>query len=349
MSRLRTALFAILIILPFFSQPRSVLAQDCLTPGTPGCTHGLPDFQYQLLLTEMLAHPTPNARTLSVDMDDIRKFSLYKVAQENITFYDAPNGNPVGTLDAGFHYLDVRRKEGDWYEIRAGQWVPASVLTFTRASTFAGVLIDEPLTHTMAWILKAVQPSSIPGQEPEESAVLLERYTRINIYATRQVGNWEWYLVGPGQWVEQRNLARVLPIERPTEVKGRWVSVDLFEQTLVAYEGDRMVFATLIASGLPKWPTNEGLFRIWVRLRTDAMTGAMGQPDFYYLQSVPYVMYFDGAISLHGSYWHDGYGYRHSHGCVNMSVTDSRWLFDWTGNFYADTWVKVWSSGTYQD
>lgn len=349
MFRLRSVLIVVMLVMPFWQQLNPARAADCTMVGTPGCIHGLPTFQYEMLLTEMLAHPTPDVRSLPVDQDEIKKFSLYKVAKENITFYDAPNGNPIGTLDAGFNYLDVRSQQGDWYEIRAGQWVPASVLTRTRASTFSGVLIDQPLTHTMAWILKPVKPSSIPGQDADEAAQALTRYTRVNIYATVKIGNWEWYLIGPGQWVEQRNLARVLPIDKPAEVKGRWVSVDLFEQVVVAYEGDRMVFATLIASGLPKWPTNEGLFRIWARLRTDAMSGAMGQPDFYYLQSVPYVMYFDGAISLHGAYWHDGFGYRHSHGCVNMSVSDSRWLFDWTGNFYADTWVRVWSSGTYQD
>ncbi len=116
---------------------------------------------------------------------------------------------------------------------------------------------------------------------------------------------------------------------------------------VVAYEDDRMVFTTLISSGLPKWSTNEGLFRIWTRAHADTMSGAMGRPDFYYLQAVPYVMYFDDSISLHGTYWHDGFGYRHSHGWVNMSITDAHWIFDWTDNFYYDMWVDVWASGQY--
>jgi lipoprotein-anchoring transpeptidase ErfK/SrfK len=58
-------------------------------------------------------------------------------------------------------------------------------------------------------------------------------------------------------------------------------------------------------------------------------------------------MYFDSAISLHGTYWHDGFGYRHSHGCVNMSITDAGWVFDWTNNFYANAYVYVWASGKY--
>jgi hypothetical protein len=137
-----------------------------------------------------------------------------------------------------------------------------------------------------------------------------------------------------------------LPVSRPEGVKGRWVAVDLYEQLLVAYEDDRMVFATLVSTGLPRpsFSTNKGLFRIWARLRQDTMTGYMGLPDYYYLPNVPYVEYFDGGISLHGTYWHDGFGYRHSHGCVNMSVTDAHWMYDFTAGFYSDTWIYVYDS-----
>jgi hypothetical protein len=65
-------------------------------------------------------------------------------------------------------------------------------------------------------------------------------------------------------------------------------------------------------------------------------------------------MYFDEDIALHGTYWHDGFGYRHSHGCVNLSITDAHWLYNWTAQ--QDDWtterdlgtaVYVYSSGQY--
>jgi len=144
-------------------------------------------------------------------------------------------------------------------------------------------------------------------------------------------------------------VARVLPTARPADVKGRWIAVDLYEQVLVAYEDDHMVFATMISSGLPRQGlgTNQGLFRIWARLQSTRMSGDMGGPLAYDLPNVPWVMYFDNSISLHGTYWHDGFGYRHSHGCVNMSITDAHWLYDWTDNFFSDTWVYVYSSRDY--
>ncbi len=321
--------------------------KSCLMPGTTGCTFGLPTFQYQLLLGEMMAHPTPNVRQLGVDDNELGRSTYYRVVGGSAPLYDAPYGTAVDVIDAGFGYVSVRRRLGDWYEIVAGRWMRAQNLTLTGSSSYSGVLIDEPLAYPMGWVLLPTRPSAMPGAQPAASTPMLDRYALVNIFATVTVGDWDWYLVGPGQWLEQRRVARVLPASRPVGVKGRWVSVDLYEQVLVAYENDRMVFATLISSGLPRplWGTNKGLFRIWARLTSTRMSGAFGRPDYYDLQDVPWVMYFDNAIALHGAYWHDGFGFRHSHGCVNMSVTDAHWLFDWTDGFYADAWVYVYSTG----
>ena len=62
-----------------------------------------------------------------------------------------------------------------------------------------------------------------------------------------------------------------------------------------------------------------------------------GKADYYYLEDVPWAMYFDEARAFHGAYWHNGYGYERSHGCVNMSPGDAQWLFNW-----ADVGDWVW-------
>jgi hypothetical protein len=83
------------------------------------------------------------------------------------------------------------------------------------------------------------------------------------------------------------------------------------------------------------------------------MTGAEGQADFYYLQDVPWNMFFSEDVALHGTYWHDGFGYRHSHGCVNLSLADANWLYGWSADQHPDDrseglGVYVYSSGTYE-
>jgi lipoprotein-anchoring transpeptidase ErfK/SrfK len=43
------------------------------------------------------------------------------------------------------------------------------------------------------------------------------------------------------------------------------------------------------------------------------------------------VMYINGGVALHGTYWHNlfGSGARPSHGCVNLPLRAAKWLYGW--------------------
>ncbi|MFP4322127.1 MAG: L,D-transpeptidase [Anaerolineales bacterium] len=325
--------------------------QCTLTPNDNGCQAGLPTAHYQMLLDEMLMHPEPNVRPLAVNEAEITRFAFRRLANEGgTTLYDAPNGQPVGSIDPGFNYVSVRQLQDDWVQISGGQWVRNSDTVVTRPSDFAGVLLPaEGMDYTMAWVLVPSHPAPYPGAEADTARPRLERYTRVNIFESVEVDGWRWYLVGPDSWIRQTSVAKIMLTERPAEVKGRWLAVDLYEQVLVAYDDtDTPVYATLISSGLPQWSTNEGTFQTWIRIANGSMSGAEGQTDFYSLQNVPWTLYFDGEISIHGTYWHDGFGYRHSHGCVNLTLTDSHWVYQWTlDGGYDLPWVHVYSTGEY--
>ncbi|GAB4518884.1 MAG: hypothetical protein OHK0046_27100 [Anaerolineae bacterium] len=310
-------------------------------------------------LTEdvIMENPKPNVVQLRV-AEDLINDRVYRRVNGAVDIFDAPNGNYKSTLDAGFNFVTVRQFVDGWAEISEGNWVRAEALTEdVSKSPFAGVLLpEEGLVYPMAWILVNVYPSLVPGGDPSEENELLLRYTKVNIFDSVDLEGWRWYQVGVNQWVHQTLVSKVLPIERPEDVDTeRWVSVDLYEQVAIAYEGETPVFATLVSSGLPEWSTNEGLFNIYVRYERTIMSGANGQPDFYYLEEVPWTMYFDNDIALHGAYWHDGFGYRRSHGCVNMSITDANWLYGWTSAEFdfeqpddLGAAVYVYSSDTYR-
>ena len=90
------------------------------------------------------------------------------------------------------------------------------------------------------------------------------------------------------------------------------------------------MYATLISSGLPQWDTDSGLFRVFMKVRQAKMSGREGKPDYYFLEDVPYAMYFNKDMALHGAYWHDKFGFKHSHGCVNLPPASALWLWNWT-------------------
>lgn len=112
-----------------------------------------------------------------------------------------------------------------------------------------------------------------------------------------------------------------------TEPGEKHIYVDLATQTLVAYQGTRQIFKTLVATG--RWgKTPTGNFAIWEKLRSTRMSGGSGA-DGYDLPNVPYVMYFYHDFGLHGAYWHDNFGHTMSHGCVNLRQVDAKVLYDW--------------------
>ncbi|MBC7263322.1 MAG: L,D-transpeptidase [Chloroflexi bacterium] len=124
--------------------------------------------------------------------------------------------------------------------------------------------------------------------------------------------------------------------------KEKRIEIDLSAQTLVAYEGDVPIFIALVSTGTAWTPTPVGQFRIYRKLLKQDMSG-----PGYYLADVPYVQYFFGAYALHGAYWHNDFGRPVSHGCVNLTVEDARWLFNWTeptlapGEFEVQSTVSI--------
>jgi len=147
------------------------------------------------------------------------------------------------------------------------------------------------------------------------------------------------YQTEEGFWVDDRHASRVDPAKRwPKWAKqgARWIDVNITKQVLVAYEGKKMVYATIVSTGEAglgdpeeSTATKRGIFRIhtkWVSVTMDS--NIVGEE--FELRDVPYVQYFEGGYALHGAYWHDSFGRPKSHGCINLAPEDARRLFFWT-------------------
>jgi len=106
----------------------------------------------------------------------------------------------------------------------------------------------------------------------------------------------------------------------------KWIEVDLSQQAVVAWEGDRAVMNFTASTGLPNTPTLIGQFRIYQKYQATRMIG-----PGYNLPNVPFTMYYDRGYSLHGAYWHNNFGHPMSHGCVNLTPEDAEQLFAWAG------------------
>jgi hypothetical protein len=306
------------------------------------------------------AYPEPDVTPLTVNEERMYD-RWYLQTLSRLDVFDAPNGAVVGALEDGFNFVTGMEQQDGWVHINPGEWVRADQLRDSSGvvSSFTGVLLpEEALPYPMAWALVNLYAATEPGGEPSESNPLIYRYTRLNLYDTVEIAGERWYQVGVNQWVIQYHVGKVIPMARPEGVTtDLWMALDLYEQVMTVYRGEQPIFATLIATGLDRWPTREGIYPIYFRKERDNMTGGQVGDDFYFLEEVPWTMFFDEGRALHGAYWHDGFGFRRSHGCVNLSLTDAHWLYalvaDEMGSWRsadreAGPQVYIHSSGIYQ-
>jgi hypothetical protein len=270
---------------------------------------------------------------------------------------------PVRTMISGDWWVSVEGMvdyEGEqWYQINPEEYVPAYALSLAAPSRFQGVYLTEQPQHPFAWINRWTQVSVVPQGPINEAVAPLQRYQRVTLFAEEHRGEEIWYLLGPDQWIEQSNVSRVDVSPPPEEVGegDKWIEVDIFEQTIAAYEGSRMVYASLISSGRSATATPAGLYRLWYKVREGKMSnpGAEdGSAAWYYIEDVPWTLYFHEAYSIHAAFWHDAFGFTRSHGCVNLSPQDAEWFFNWAdppipegvnqvfiGDSGPNTWVWV--------
>ena len=277
--------------------------------------------------------------------DDLLPHTYAHVNQLPVNVYrhpmEAAQGlPPVRTLLSGDWWVSVEglvEFEGQrWYRINTDEFVPAGTLGFASPSKFQGVYLHEQPQHPFAWINRWTEPSVVP-QGPINAAVpALGRYERVTLFAEERRGDGEiWYLVGQDQWVEQSSVSRVDVDPPPPEIgpDEKWIEIDLFEQTIAAYEGSRMVYATMISSGRTATATPTGLYRVYYKVREGKMSNPDvedGSPTWYYIEDVPWTLYFHEGYSIHAAFWHDAFGFLRSHGCVNLTPRDSEWFFHWS-------------------
>ena len=156
-------------------------------------------------------------------------------------------------------------------------------------------------------------------------------------------------LLGADGVALNREHARVArKIQRPEGIEPgeRWIHVNLSQQTLVAYEGDRPVFATLVSSGKEGYEPPLGIFPIFAKYVSATMNATDAIDGFYEVEEVPWTMYYWESFALHGAYWHNDFGKPKSHGCTNLAPPDARWLYHWSSPRVPNGWHASRGKGT---
>jgi lipoprotein-anchoring transpeptidase ErfK/SrfK len=254
---------------------------------------------------------------------------------------------PGGTISSqsfypGFVYVAIVGSDtshGTYYLLPNGGWIPGKGARVGEISSFQGLQFTSTPRNSFGWTFENIPIKKSPGYNAPNTKIDLLPFTVVQIYDTKTVDGVDWNMIGQDQWIEARKVAQVVINQTPPEGANttRWIDVNLAEQTLSVYDNDQLVYATVIASGLKPFWTKPGLFQIFQKKETETMRNN-DTSDFYYLDDVPWTMYYDGPRALHGAYWRTRFGYAQSHGCVNLSVGDAHWLFNWA---QVGDWVHV--------
>jgi lipoprotein-anchoring transpeptidase ErfK/SrfK len=262
-------------------------------------------------------------------------YRYFHLADSVVPIYSAPGETGAGGQQfmPGFvyiSYVDMVQQNGYYFMLQNGGWIPGKGERISLPETFPGLQFRSTPRNSFGWVAFQTPVLAAPGYNAGKTGVELYNLQVVQIYASESMDHMEWYLIGPDQWVEGRNIARVTPNPTPPDgvTNGRWIDVNLEKQTLAVYDQYQLVFATIVATGQEPFWTRPGLFQVQQKKETETMRNN-DPSDFYYLDNVPWTMYFDGARALHGAYWRTHFGYAQSHGCVNLSVGDSHWLFNW--------------------
>ncbi len=276
---------------------------------------------------------------------DVLPMTYAQVKEDAVPVYARPQDEsagipPVRVTRKGFIWVSLSDPRPvmvggqGWYKINEREYMRADKLRLAKPSNFQGVMVPRDFNKRFAWMIFHTRVSPGPGVPPveEEDPAVVPARSLVIIHEIREVDKRKWCRIGTGAWVPYGRLAMVIKSSRPEGVGAseRWIEVNLTEQTLSAYEGDQLVFATLVSSGDERFPTIQGLFRIWAKVKIGKMSGGEDDSDYYYVDNVPWNMYFYKSYGLHTSYWHDYFGLPNSHGCVNLAPKDALWLFEWT-------------------
>ena len=249
-------------------------------------------------------------------------------------------------LMKGFYVsLDREMERGPrrFFRTQSNGFIPFSDLTMVEGSDFAGTRLDTGiLTLPIAYVLSSRTQSYQRRDRGGPRADETPGYHHVFAVAGEEEIQGRAYVVaGDGRLFRATEVTRIDATTDFPDGLGpfeKWIDVDLATQTLVAYEGTRPVFATLISSGrvrnenIPELnhETPTGIFRISAKHLTTTMDGDTAVDGPYSIEDVPYVMYFQLAYALHSAFWHDGFGRPRSHGCVNLAPRDAQWIFNWS-------------------
>ncbi len=230
------------------------------------------------------------------------------------------------------------------------EFIPSEAISLVEGSAFEGTPLGGDVALPLGYVLSSDSSAyERPETGPPKRSAAPGYHHRFAVTGTEKIAGKDYVVAADGRLFSPREVVVIEAAARPKKVAETeaWIDIDLERQSLVAYEGDKPVYATLVSTGrvrkadVNSHPTPPGLYRILSKHVSHVMDGDSAIDGPYSIEDVPYVMYFQGAFALHSAFWHNRFGRPKSHGCVNLAPRDAKWLFGWTQPKLPAAWHGV--------
>lgn len=241
---------------------------------------------------------------------------------------------------------------GGWIRTVRGHLVPAGSIRLKSAPSTRGIELNAGEDLPVAFVKrgKATVYTLEDGKFKAAPDKGMARFDAAAVVEMLEVGGAEYLKIGQDHYVKRSDVMLVEKTKPPKIVKSenqKWIDIDVSQQVLVAYEGEKAVYAALVSTGKEKqnieFKTPRGVFSVLSKHVTGTMDNLYASDGPYMIEDVPWTMYFIGSYALHGAFWHNGFGGMRSHGCINLPPFDARWLFYWADPDLPEGWHSVYS------
>lgn len=238
----------------------------------------------------------------------------------------------------------LEQKDGRrYYRSVSGEYVRVDAVEVRPAPEFFGEHVDAD-SLPLAFVYGSERVPLLCGDSPAADACgAVHKHVRFPLKTEPPLDTSKVVETPDERFVARQHVRIAARIDRPAGVPSgaKWVHIDLSEQTLVAYEDERPVYATLVSTGKAGHETPTGLYRTQRKYVSTTMRGRDPVEGTYHVEQVPWTLYYNGAYAVHAAYWHDDFGKVRSHGCTNLAPADARWLFHWSSLELPTGWHAV--------
>lgn len=256
-------------------------------------------------------------------------------------------------LERGYFLAVGEKVEVDgvsYWKTARGGFVEASAAYLYDAKSFEGAVLPDGTGFPMGFVMtsRGAKRFEFDADGRLIATQTLANKTFVDLQEEVEHAGKTYMMTPDGGLIRKEviRFAEPQPLPEGLEPYDRWIDVDLEGQMLIAYQGTEPRFITLVSTGKKgsrdeSFETPTGRWRIRSKHVSTTMDGQSDTDGNYSIQDVPWTMYFNDSIALHGAFWHDGFGRVRSHGCVNLGPADAKWLFDWSTPVLPEGWHGV--------